>query len=205
MKCSVRFRNAALGICLAALSGIAAAGDMAYDLALKPAVGQSTDMQSYMLALNDVPASNAALNVASATPAKPAEFSEPLFSLNKAHEYLGIATILAAAATVMTASEGCEGAACTNYVPNTNGTHAKMGRLTRTLALSAVVTGVAAHWDDMHPFEDGLSDPDTQHWLIAGVGALLLANAVSKAPGNGHAGQAELGAAMMVVGIKLAW
>lgn len=188
MKCSVIFRNAALGLCLAVLSGMAAA----------------EDMQSYVLAQNAAPTSNATQNVATATPAKPVEFKESLYSLNKVHEHLGIATIIAAGLTALTAPEGCE-ANCQNYQPDTNGTHAKLGRATRALALSAVVTGVAAHWDDIHLFSDGLMDPDTQHWIIAGAGALLLANAVSKAPGHGHSGQAELGAAMMLVGIKLVW
>ena len=34
---------------------------------------------------------------------------------------------------------------------------------TGAMAVAAVVTGVMFHWDDMHLFEDGLKDPDTQH------------------------------------------
>jgi hypothetical protein len=204
MKCSVGFGNAALGICLAASSGLAVAGESAFDFSLHPTVSRANNLQSFVLTANDAAASNAGRNVASAAPAKQAEFREPLFSLNKSHEYLGVATLISAFATMMTAPGRCE-ANCANQPPKTSGTHQSLGRATRTLALASVVTGVVAHWDDMHLFEDGLSDPDTQHWLLAGAGALLLANAVSKAPARGHAAQAELGAAAMLVAVKLVW
>ena len=198
-----------VGLFLALLAGTAHAGDALHgiDLPHDAAALQATDLQSYLLAGNDVDASNATRNVASATPAKPVEFSEPLLSLNKVHEYLGIATIIAAGLTALTAPGGCDSSKtnCANYQPPINGTHAHLGRATRTLALSAVATGIAAHWDDMHLFEDGLKDPDTQHWLLAGAGALILANAVSKAPAHVHSAQAELGAAAMLVAIKLVW
>jgi hypothetical protein len=191
------------GLCLAVLAGTAHAGDVALNPAAPPPGVDSVragDLQSYILAANEAPDTNATRNMASAVPARKVEFSEPWVSLNKTHEYLGVATILSAFATMATAPE-CE----TNCSNQTSGTHQSLGRTTRALALSAVVTGVAAHWDDIHLFEDGLKDPDTQHWLIAGTGALLLANAVSKAPARSHAGQAELGAALMLVGIKLVW
>ncbi len=127
-------------------------------------------------------------------------FKEPWFTGNKIHEYLGVTTLATALATALTAPSD-KG----NATPNVNGTHAQLGRATRALALATVVTGLIFHWDDMHLFEDGLKDPDTEHWLIAGAGALILANAVSKAPNRSHAGQAEAGALAMLVGVKLVW
>jgi hypothetical protein len=73
------------------------------------------------------------------------------------------------------------------------------------LALAAVATGLFFHWDDMHLLADGLKDPDTQHWLLGGAGALLLADAVSRAPAKSHAAQAEAGAALMLVAVKITW
>lgn len=208
MKGSIR----TVGLLLVLLAGAAHAEDALQEVAV-PADGAMFSAGapgSFLLARNDVilaqaetGASNAAQNVASATPGRP-QFKEPIFSLNKTHEYLGIATLVAAGLTMFSAPEGCE-TNCANYQPPVNGTHAKLGKATRALALSAVVTGIAAHWDDIHPFEDGLSDPDTQHWLLAGAGALVLANAVSKAPAQSHAGQAELGALAMLVAVKLVW
>jgi len=207
MKGSTRL----IGLFLALMAGTALAGEPVQEIVLPQdaAIFQaSSGAMPYLLAQNDGD-SNAARNVASAAPSKPAEFKESWLTLNKTHEYLGVATLIAAGLTMLTAPSGCEseGGAnnCANYQPPTNGTHAKLGRATRALALTAVATGIAAHWDDMHPFEDGLKDPDTQHWLLAGAGALILANAVSKAPAKSHSGQAELGAAAMLVAVKLVW
>jgi hypothetical protein len=124
----------------------------------------------------------------------------PWLTGNTIHEYLGLTTLGVALATALTAP-GDQG----NKTPNVNGTHAQLGRATRALALATVVTGLIFHWDDLHLFDDGLKDPDTQHWLLAGAGALILANAVSKAPNRSHSGQAEAGALAMLVGVKLVW
>ncbi len=159
------------------------------------------DLKSYVLASNDRQASP---GLAAVSQTNEHVVKDPLFSADKLHEYLGIGTIVLAAATALTAPEGCE-ANCTNNPPRTSGTHQSLGRATRAMALSAVATGLLFHWDDMHLFEDGIKDPDTQHWLLAGAGALLLANAVSKAPASSHSTQAEIGALMMAVGIKITW
>jgi hypothetical protein len=205
MKGSIRLRGVVAGLCLAMLSGTACAGDAAtYNLALPSSTaGPANDLQSYMLAANDAVATPEKANATSvAKPLATLEVRDPWFTADKLHEYLGLGTIVLAAATAATAPEGCETANCT---PQTNGTHAKLGRATRAMALSAVATGLLFHWDDMHLFEDGLKDPDTQHWLLAGSGALLLANAVSRAPAHSHSGEAELGALMMLVAIKITW
>ena len=200
MKCSIK--NITTGIVLALLAGVAYAGE----------AGKVGDMQSYMLAQNDAPASNAAHNVASATPAKPAEFSEPIFTLNMTHQYLGISTIIAAGLTAMTAP----GEACEQNCPppsqqaprQRNGTHAHLARATVALAAATIATGILAHWDDIH-LDNGITDPDNLHALLGLAGAVIMAKAVNKSAGStvpvSHAAQAELGAALMVVGIKLVW
>lgn len=200
MKCSIRHIGA--GILLALLAGAAYASD----------AGQPADLQSYMLAQSDAPESNAARNVASAAPAKQTEFNEPAFTLNKAHEYLGISTIIAAGLTALTAP----GEACEQNCPppsqqpprDRNGTHAHLARATVALASAAIATGIMAHWDDIH-LDNGITDPDNLHALLGITGAIIMAKAVNKSAGStvpvAHAAQAELGAALMVVGIKLVW
>jgi hypothetical protein len=200
-----RFRNIAAGLCMAVVAGTAHAGDAALNLALPPDVAalHSGDLQSYVLTANDAVVTTEKANIAPAAP-RAVEVRDPWLSVSKIHQYLGLGTIVLAAATVATAPGKCK-TNCANQSPPTSGTHQSLGRATGALALAAVATGLIFHWDDMHLFEDGLRDPDTQHWLLGGAGALLLADAVRKAPGHGHSGEAELGAAMMVVAIKLTW
>jgi hypothetical protein len=202
---STKLRMMVTGLFMAVLAGTVHAGGAALDIAAPANAGASGDLHSYMLAANDTVATPDKVNAsAGTTPVATREVKDPWFTANKVHEYLGLGTILLAAATAATAPEGCE-TNCANYQPPTNGTHAKLGRATRAMALSAVATGIAFHWDDIHLFEDGLKDPDTQHWLLAGTGALLLANAVGRAPAHSHSTQAELGALMMLAAIKITW
>jgi hypothetical protein len=77
------------------------------------------------------------------------------------------------------------------------------------MALATVATGLYAHWDDFH-LEDGWSDPDNLHVLLAATGAALMAYAIDKSMNQSegqvsHAGMAELGAVGMVLAIKLTW
>lgn len=167
---------------------------------------------SYLVAANDpVPASDdeAARNLA--TPATPA-FHEPWLTLNRTHKYLGVSTILMALATMMAApGESCE----TNCPPpsqqpprNRTGTHAKLARATVALASATIFTGLLAHWDDIH-LDNGITDPDNLHALLGITGAVLMAKAVNRSAGSTvpvpHAGEAELGALLMAIGIKLEW
>jgi len=212
MKCSIR--NIAVGLCLAVLAGTAYAGDAVLNFAIPSdtTASRAGDLQSYMLAQNDVPASNATQNVASAAPAKQVEY-EATYSLNKVHKHLGEATIIAALLTAATApgDGGCETncTAQTQQPRQRNGTHAKLARATVALASAAIFTGILTHWDDIHP-GDGLTDPDNLHALLGITGALLMVKAVNKSAGvaygtASHAAQAELGAALMAIGIKMEW
>lgn len=136
-------------------------------------------------------------------------FEPPLLSRNNAHLYLGLATIVAAVATAVTAPSSCD-QNCPNPAPprEVNGTHAQLAQATIGLAAATIATGILAHWDDFY-LEDGINDPDNLHVLLGVSGAALMAYAVNKSLSSSvkvsHAGEAELGAALMLVGIKLVW
>lgn len=141
---------------------------------------------------------------------KAAEFEPPMFTGSKIHQYLGIATVAAAAATFVTHFHPCEGPACGPQPPRqTNGTHAKFGKATALLAAATVASGLISHWDDFHK-EDGISDPDNLHVLLGAAGAAAMIYAINKSANSSttptsHAALAELGALSMVVAIKLTW
>ena len=149
------------------------------------------------------PTNNVALS------AVPTDFAPSLLSRDNAHLYLGLATIVAAVATAASAPSSCD-QNCPNPAPprEVNGTHAQLAQATLGLAAATIVTGIWAHWDDFY-LEDGITDPDNLHVLLGVSGAALMAYAVNKSLGSSikvsHAGEAELGAALMLVGIKLVW
>jgi hypothetical protein len=124
---------------------------------------------------------------------------------------LGLATIVAAGLTAVTAPDsGCENN-CAGYVQpprDVNGAHAKLAKATVALAAATIATGLLVHWDDFH-LADGWSDPDNLHVLLGVTGAALMAYAVNKSANStvpvSHAGLAELGALGMIVAIKLTW
>lgn len=137
------------------------------------------------------------------------EFEEPMLSGGKVHQYLGIATVAAAAATFATHFHPCEGPNCGPQPPrDTHSTHANLGRATAILAAATVASGLISHWDDFH-MEDGITDPDNLHVLLGVSGAALMAYAINKSARStvptSHAAMAELGAVGMVVTIKLTW
>jgi len=214
MKCNVKFVNIFAGISLASLSGVALADAMEPNLALPSTAAIYTqNSQSYLLALDESgvvikPASAAMPDSAARLSAQSAEFEPPLLSGSNAHKYMGLATVALVALTAVTAPDEDEGAAgttgTTSTKSRTTGTHQSLGRLTAAMAAATVTSGLLAHWDDFH-LEDGWTDPDNLHALMGTVGALLMLNAVSVAPGGGHAGSGIAGGAAMAVAIKLTW
>ena len=193
-------------LCMAILSGTAAAQDQAADL---PSLSSEyiKDKESFRLAANDTNILKEKPEAAAAT--KQTEYESPLFTGNKMHQYLGIATVAAAAGTFLTHFHPCEGPNCGAQPPRkTNGLHANMGRATALLALATVASGVISHWDDFHA-EDGFTDPDNMHVMLGVTGAALMAYAINKSARStvptSHAAIAELGALTMVTAIKLTW
>src|SRR3989338_5620896 len=143
MKCNVRFRNVAAGACLAALSGLAHAGDAVQDIAIPSIVSAYTnDSKSYMLALND--ADSAQKQTSAAAPVTQApEFEPPMFTGSNVHKYLGLGTVALVVATAIAPKPAeYEHTAPTQAQVDEqkSSTHAKLGRAAATMAAATVTT-----------------------------------------------------------------
>jgi hypothetical protein len=201
------FRAWPAGIALLLMASAAQAQDIDLNL---PAQTYVQNAGSFMLAANetDVLVKQEATTVATL----PKEHYEPpLLSGSNAHMALGLATIVAAGLTGMTApEEGCEhNCGPTPVARDVNGTHAKLAYTTVVLATATIASGLITHWDDFH-LEDGITDPDNLHVLLGVTGAAMMAVATAnsakvKTGQASHAGLAMAGAAGMIVAIKLTW
>lgn len=204
MEVNLRVRQFVAGICLAILAGTGYAAESAIDLAPPASKYFTRDVKSFMLAENDTGVVKVKSNTAPVAPA--AEFEPPLFSGSNAHKFLGLGTIVLAAATAMSGPE-CEGG-CGNKPREVNGTHAQLAKATVAMAAATIATGLIYHWDDFNS-EDGITDPDNLHVLLGAAGAALMAVAVQKSATSSvpvsHAAMAEAGALGMLVAIKLTW
>jgi len=196
-----------VGVALLAIAGAAQAQDIDLNL---PAQAYVQNAGPFMLAANetDVLVKKETTTVAAA-PKEP--YEPPLWSGSNAHMALGLATIVAAGLTGMTApEESCEHGCATPAPPrDVNGTHAKLAYATVALATATIASGVITHWDDFH-LEDGITDPDNLHVLLGVTGAAMMAVATAnsakvKTGTASHAGLAMAGAAGMIVAIKLTW
>lgn len=206
MKFDLKLCGIVAGILLANLTGAAYADVTQLNRdALSTTAAYTGDSRSYLLALNEnnVVIGQGSASAVAAPAAQPAEFEPPLFSGSNAHKYMGLATVALVALTAVTAPEEDEGATVST-TSKTQGTHQSLGRLTAAMAAATVTSGLLTHWDDF-ALEDGLTDPDNLHVILGTVGAMLMLNAVSKAPGNGHPGTGIAGGAAMAVAIKLTW
>lgn len=192
---------------LAALSATAFAQEAEFDL---PSVSSPyvKDYEAFKLAAADDTATSVIKSDGTAAAAGKAEFKPATFTGSNAHKYLGLATIVGAALTAMTAPEDCESNCSSQTTRQTNGTHAKLAKATVAMAAATVITGLLVHWDDFH-LEDGIRDPDNLHVLLGVTGAALMMYAVNKSKNSAvpvsHAGIAELGALGMVAAIKINW
>jgi len=128
---------------------------------------------------------------------KPAPYKERWFTANKIHKYLGLSSIAAAGMTLLTVGEA-------NEDTGDGGIHETFARTATGLGVAAVVTGLLFHWDDI-TLSNGFSDPDNLHMILTTLGALGYAQAVNKAPGDGHSGYGAAGAMSMALGIKMVW
>jgi hypothetical protein len=206
MKFDLKLCGIVAGILLANLTGAAYADVAQFNQsALSTTAAYTGDSRSYLLALNE---SNVVIgqgpdSAVAAPVIQPAEFEPPLFSGSNAHKYMGLSTLALVALTAVTAPDDDEGGTAST-TSQTQGTHQSLGRLTAAMAAATVTSGLLTHWDDF-AWEDGLTDPDNLHVILGTVGALLMLNAVSAAPGDGHAGSGIAGGAAMAVAIKLTW
>jgi hypothetical protein len=196
------FRSWVASIVLLAMASAAQAQDFSLNL---PAQTYVQNAGAFMLAANeaDVLVKKEPTTIVAA-PKEP--YEPPLLSGSNTHLALGLATIVAAGLTGMSAPEECETSGCTRDV---NGAHAQLAKATVALAAATIVSGVLVHWDDFH-LEDGITDPDNLHVLLGVTGAAMMAVATAnsakvKTGTASHAGLAIAGAAGMVVAIKMTW
>lgn len=207
MKVDLKTIQLALGVCLAALALPGFATEEMLLPSLAAGKFYTQDSKSFLLAINDTEAASTRTISAPAIPAE--EFKPPLFTPSKTHQYLGIGTVVLAGLTALSHPEECEDSNCSANAPrDVNGTHATLAKATVAMAIATIATGLYAHRDDFS-LEDGWSDPDNLHVLLAVTGAAVMAYAVnlsanSSTPVN-HAALAEAGALSMVVAIKLTW
>ncbi|MDH5178142.1 MAG: hypothetical protein OEZ39_01890 [Gammaproteobacteria bacterium] len=137
---------------------------------------------------------NTAVNEQTVEPQKK-PFSDPWFSANKFHQYLGIGSLTLAllTAVVPKPSEG----------DLNEGSHKKLANGAAVLGGAAMVTGLLFHYDDI--FENGVSDPDNLHMLYTSLGVFGYLMAIDEAPVAQHAGYGMIGALFMTIGIKMTW
>lgn len=222
MEWSFKVVNIATGICLATLSGMVYADDTAVNPALPTAASfytnnfqslksqsfnsQSFDSTAYLLATNEDDALLGQEGPTTVTPAR--EFKPPWMSGKKVHQYLGLGTVTLAGLTMLAAPDDAEGVSQTAPRQTSGTTHTRLARATAAMAIATVMTGLLYHWNDIH-WEDAFTDPDKMHARLAAGGALLMLYAVNKSAKSteptSHSGIAELGAAAMLVAIKLTW
>ena len=210
MQVNHRFRTMLAGAALLVWAGLVTAQEAPLDFST-PAQAYAQRAMPLMLAANDSVVTAEKAPAVTAPAAQP-EFEESWLTGGKAHMVLGLATIATALATGATApGEGCEDSCPPGYVPpprETNGTHAKLAKLTTALAVATVATGLYYHWDDFH-LEDGLTDPDNLHVILGVTGAALMAYATAKSAGSttpvSHAGMGMAGAYGMIAAVKIAW
>lgn len=170
---------------------------------------QNVRHETVMMATNETYSPPQNTSIPDVSPVAQLAYKPPFLTGSNAHMYLGLATIVAAVATAATAPGSCD-QNCPNPAPprDVNGTHAQLAKATVGLAAATIASGLLVHWDDFY-LEDGITDPDNLHVLLGVSGAALMAYAVNKSMNSpvkvSHAGVAELGAAIMLVGIKLTW
>ena len=106
-----------------------------------------------------------------------APFEEPMFTGNKIHMHLGLASIIAAAITGVTAPDSEGGATTKTNAKNT--VHAYAAQAASALGGAAVVSGIVLHLFDI---EMDAMDLDTLHMILTTLGTAAYYYASSKAP-----------------------
>jgi len=201
-----QFKQLAAAVFLATLTSYSYAAEQTLDLSL-PARGNyyGQDNQPFLLAENSAGAvKTEAAEEKNVTPAA-SKFEPSLFSGSKIHQYLGVGTMVMAGMTFISHKHPVPGS---NAPRDLHGAHAHYGQATAIMAAATVASGLLSHWDDFS-LEDGWSDPDNLHVVLAVSGAALMAYAINKSMNStsatSHAGLAEAGALGMGLAIKLTW
>jgi hypothetical protein len=189
--------NGAAGLCLAVMTGCVLADDRVMDLALPTDSIQPGHAAAVRLALNEEDTARPGRNAAPEN--RQAGIGLPGLTGRKVHQYLGLSTLALVGLTAVTAPENEHGQA-----RSTSGLHPTLGRIAAAMAAATVTTGLLYHWKDFH-LEDGLTDQDNLHVLLAGAGALAMLYAISRAPDSGHSSAGVLGGIGMAVAVKVNW
>ncbi len=136
------------------------------------------------------------------------KFHESKITPNKIHMHLGLASMIAAVLTGLTAPSSGDGAVQTTGQSSKNSAHYYLANAAAALGGAAVVSGLLLHYDDI---EADAMDPDTLHMILTVLGTAGYVYAISKAPkvlggsSNGHAVAGIAGAALMATGIYFEW
>ena len=212
MELILKAGNIAAGICLVSVSGMVYADDAVMNPELPnaasfyarniqtfnpPSFNPTSfnppvfNTQAYLLASNDN--GDALQGQANVTPKPAAEFKPPWISGRKAHQYLGLGTVLLAGLTLIAAPGEAEGPQ-TQPRQTSGTTHTRLARATAAMAAATVMSGLVYHWNDIH-WEDAFTDPDKVHARLGAAGALLMLYAVHKSATStvptSHSGIAE--------------
>ncbi|HEY0633910.1 MAG TPA: hypothetical protein VGE00_00905, partial [Gammaproteobacteria bacterium] len=123
-------------------------------------------------------------------------FHAPLFTANKAHQYLGLGSIaLATLALLSPKEEEGEGE---------GGLHGALATGAAIMGGAAVASGLVVHGEDVG-LSYGMADPDNQHAVLATLGALGFIAAVAQGGEENHAAFGVAGYVAMAIGIRLNW
>lgn len=151
------------------------------------AEGNQSDSILFLAAANE----QSSMAMAGSEENAASEYEDRLFTGNKMHKYLGIGSVGAAILTLLAPKEE-------------DGAHENFAILSALLGAGAVATGLGYHYEEIG-IEGGLKDPDNQHALWAGLGALGIAYAAAEGPDSGHSGFGSLGGIAMMIGVRYAW
>lgn len=167
----------------------AGALSLLFMLAAVSASAQETNLLgSYALA-GDTPAANAlALDAGSASGDLG---SGKWLTGGKAHKYLGLTSVGLMGLGLLMPKED-------------HGPHRTFMTAAAASAAAAATTGFIYHWNDFD-WSDGLTEPENVHMLLGLLGTLGMLAAISKAPGDGHAGVGAAGGAMMAIAVTIVW
>ncbi|MDH5545213.1 MAG: hypothetical protein OEZ43_06450 [Gammaproteobacteria bacterium] len=124
----------------------------------------------------------------------------PLFSLNKAHQYLGIGSlVLATVAAVLPKPEDEYG-----IVDIENSWHHRTAVTAAYFGGAAVASGIAFHYKDIR-WSKFFKDPDALHAALATLATAAFASTLVLAPEEVHASAGIAGLVSMAVAIKITW
>ncbi|MFQ5509547.1 MAG: hypothetical protein ACE5FN_09460 [Leptospirillia bacterium] len=124
-------------------------------------------------------------------------WKEPSWTGNKAHKYLGLASLGAATLAALSA-----GTASSDN--EKSGIHHSAAVTAAALGGAAVGTGLVFHWEDFH-LKDGPGDPDNLHALLGLLGTVGYALAVGSAPDTEHQDAGMVGLLSMAASVKVTW